>query len=196
MADPMGAQLSRAEVEAGLAQVRAAPRERGAVALIVRRTGSGQREILGAAELRGDAGLVGDAWPARRSSRTADGSPHPDMMLTVTSARAIALVAGHPDRWALAGDQLYLDYDLSADHTPPGTSLRVGGALIVVTDIPHRGCAKFAERYGREALAVFNTPEGRALHLRGVHARVLVSGVVRQGDLVEQVSAPVVESRP
>jgi MOSC domain-containing protein YiiM len=106
------------------------------------------------------------------------------MQLNVMNARAASLVAVDSDRRALAGDQLYLDLDLSQRNLPPGTRLEIGSAAIEITDQPHRGCAKFAARFGRDALRFVNSEVGRELNLRGVNAKVIVGGWVRLGDPV------------
>ena len=175
---------SPAELQAGLAEVAAAPKDAGTLALVVRRPGVGEREVLDVGVLDPAVGLVGDTWNVRSSTRTPDGSPHPDMQLNVMSSRAVALVATVPERWALAGDQLYVDLDLSPENLPPGTQLAIGSAVIEVTDQPHRGCATFAERFGVEALRFVNSPEGSALRMRGINAKVVRAGEVRPGDTV------------
>ena len=139
------------------------------------------------ATLDPELGLVGDNWLARGSTRTHDGTAHPEMQLNVMSARAIALIAGTPDRWALAGDQLYIDLALDDVNLPTGTRLALGTAVIEVTAVPHNGCAKFAERFGIEAARFVNTPEGQAHRFRGMNARVVEAGVVRPGDVVETI---------
>ena len=130
---------------------------------------------------------MGDTWRTRGSSRTPDGSAHPEMQLNVINARLSSLVAVDPDRRALAGDQLHLDLDLSQANLPPGTRLALGSAVIEVTGIPHSGCAKFRARFGADALRFVNSPTGRALRLRGLNARVVVAGSVRQGDEVRKL---------
>jgi hypothetical protein len=178
-------ELAAADLATGLAGVRASPSERGVVELVVRRPAVGRREILTEGVLDVDVGLVGDTWPVRPSRRTPDRSPHPEMQLNVMNARVAALVAGPaPERWALAGDQLYVDFDLSEANLPPGTLLAVGSAVIEVTAQPHTGCVKFAARFGRDAMRFVNTADGRALRLRGMNARVVTGGTVRPGDVV------------
>jgi MOSC domain-containing protein YiiM len=182
------------ELAAFVPQLLHAPRDVGTLKLVVRRPAPGEREVLDEGELDVALGLVGDSWAERGSSRTADGGPHPDMQLNVMSARMVAFLAGDPARRPMAGDQLYLDLDLSHDNLPAGTRLTIGepsvrGAVIEVTEQPHTGCAKFVERFGAEAMRFVNGPVGRPMRLRGLNARVVVAGRVRPGD-------PVTVARP
>ena len=179
--------LTMTELEAGLDHIRQAPKDGGSLELIVRRPAEGAREILDVAELDAAQGLTGDSWVVRGSSRTPDGLRHPDMQLNIMSARAVSLVAQARDRWRLAGDQLYVDLDLSEDNLPAWTKLALGTAIIEVTDQPHTGCAKFVERFGVDAMKFVNSPVGRSLRLRGLNARVVQSGTVRRGDAVRKL---------
>ena len=157
-----------------LDHVRRAPADSGTVELVVRRPAEEEREILELGELDPEAGLVGDRWRA--------GAADAGMQLTLMSARSAAIVAGDRERWPLAGDQLYVDLDLSEDNLPPGTRLEVGTAVVEITDIPHRGCGKFSRRFGVDALKLVNSAVGRELNLRGVNARIVEAGTVRPGD--------------
>jgi len=187
MTDPV--HLTTAELEAGLDHVRRSPADEGRVELIVRRPAVDEREVLDVGVLDLADGLVGDTWKDRGSSRTPDGGPHPDMQLNIINARAADLVAAHTDRRVLAGDQLHLDLDISLDNLPAGTQLALGTAIIEVTEQPHTGCKKFSARFGADAWRFVNSPEGRALRLRGLNAKVVVPGTVRQGDTVRKVGA-------
>ena len=182
--------LSLAELESSLEDIRRSPRDEGKLHLIVRRPDVNRREVLDEAELDLRTGLVGDTWSARGSSRTADGSPHPEMQLNLMNSRVIALIAGDRNRWALAGDQLYVDLDLSASNLPPGSRLSVGSAIIEVTSQPHAGCQKFRARFGPEALQFVNSPVGRDLHLRGINAKVVCSGRIRSGEFIRKLPPP------
>jgi MOSC domain-containing protein YiiM len=103
------------------------------------------------------------------------------------NARAARLVAGDDGRRQLAGDQLYLDLDISVANLPPGTQLALGSAVIEVTAQPHNGCAKFARRFGEQALKFVNSEMGKQLRLRGMNAKVVVPGTVRAGDEVRKL---------
>ena len=172
------------QLEVGLDEVRGSPVGSGRLEMIVRRPAVDEREVLETGELDLARGLVGDTWSERSSSRTADGSAHPEMQLNVMNSRAISLMAGAPERWSLAGDQLYVDLHLGTEELPPGTRLRIGEAVIEVTAIPHRGCAKFTQRFGLDAMRFVNSETGRRLNLRGINAKVVVPGTIRTGDAV------------
>lgn len=174
-------------IQAGLPSILDAPHDNGRLEMIVRRPAVNARELLDTATLDVVQGLVGDTWKDRRSSRTIDGTPHPDMQLTLMGVRVISLLARERERWPLAGDQLFVDLDLSAANLPAGTRLAIGDAVVEVTPQPHTGCGKFIERFGVDAMKFVNSPEGRALNLRGVNAKVVEGGVVRLGDTVRKL---------
>lgn len=177
-----------ADLEAALPIFRSAPSDHGTLEVVLRRPAVDQREILDEATLTFADGVAGDTWNVRGSRRTEDGSSHPDMQLNVMNARFGRFVAVDPDRMPLAGDQLYLDFDLSEANSPAGTRLEIGSAVIEITDQPHTGCAKFRDRFGADALRFVNAPVGRSLRLRGANARVVVEGTVRPGDPVQKLS--------
>jgi hypothetical protein len=181
------AHLTFDELEAGLDHIRQAPKDGGIVELIVRRPAIGEREVLEEAELDLAEGVRGDTWNIRPSRRTGDGSPHPEMQVTLVNARAIALLAQDRERWALAGDQLYVDLDIGVDNLPPGSRLALGSAVVEITAQPHTGCAKFSGHFGVDAVRFVNSPEGNALKLRGVNAKVITAGTVRRGDAVRKL---------
>lgn len=173
-------------LEAGLDEVRRSPKDEGRLELIVRRPAVDEREVLDEGTLDLADGLVGDTWRARGSRSTDDGSAHPEKQLNIMNARAAGLVAVDPDRRQLAGDQLFVDLDLSTENLPPGTRLELGSAVIEITPPPHRGCAKFAARFGPDALKLVNSPVGIELNLRGVNAKIVEPGTIRRGDVIRK----------
>jgi hypothetical protein len=179
--------LTTAELAAGLELIGESPRDAGVLHLIVCRPRTGQRELLEEAELDVAAGLVGDNWRARGSSRTPDGSAHPGMQINIMNSRVVDLLATSRERWALAGDQFFVDLDLSTANVPPGTRLSFGTAVLEVTSEPHTGCGKFVERFGVDAMKFVNSPSGRSLQLRGVNARVVQAGRVKAGTIVQKL---------
>lgn len=171
--------LSLAELELALDEIRRSPADRGVLEMIVRRPTSGEREVLDIGELDVRAGLVGDRW----SQSGADSATQ----ITIMSARTIAVLAQSRDRWPLAGDQLYVDLDLSLANLPPGTRLAIGGAVLEVSAEPHTGCRKFRARYGLDAVRFVGSAVGKELNLRGINATVVQSGRINRGDLFRKL---------
>ena len=180
--------LNAAELEAGLENILQSPEDNGNVKMIVCRPEVDQRKVLEQGELDVTKGLVGDYWWSRGTSGTPDRSANPKMQLNIMNARVIALVATSEERWPLAGDQLYVDLDLSQENLPPGTRLEFGTAIVEVTDVPHLGCKKFVARFGLDAMKFVNSGLGRQLNLRGINTKIVRSGIVRREDTVRKVS--------
>ena len=179
--------LSMSELEAGMDYLRQAPSEQGTLKMIVRRPVVDEREVLREGELSTEEGLVGDNWNVRISKHTKPPQAPLYAQITVMNARCTELLAQTEDRWPLAGDQLYVDFDLSVDNIPPGTRLAIGDAILEVSAEPHTGCNKFSARFGVEAMKFVNSPEGKRLHLRGINARVIQGGAVRVGDTIQKI---------
>jgi hypothetical protein len=179
--------LDTIALEAGLDHIRQSPRDIGTIEMIILRPNIDQREEVEQAELDLELGVVGDGWHERETTSTPDGSPNPETQVTIMNSRVISLVAQDRDRWSLAGDQFYVDLDLSRENISPGTRLQLGSAVVEASDIPHRGCVKFSGRFGADALRFVNTGPGRDLSFRGINTRVVVPGTVRRGDQIEKL---------
>jgi hypothetical protein len=179
--------LSKSELENGLEHILASPNQQGTLEMIVRRPETNVREVIETGALSIKEGLVGDNWLTRGSSKTPDGSAHPEMQLNIMNSRVIELVAQDKSRWSLAGDQLFVDFDLSEANVPAGTRLQIGTAVIEVTPVPHMGCKKFVERFGMPAMQFVNSATGKKHHLRGINAKVVQGGVIKAGDSITKL---------
>lgn len=176
--------LTTEQIQAGLPEVQASPQDNGQIELIVSRPAPGQRQVLQAATLSPDGGLEGDRWALETKLRLPDGRPEGGDQVSLMNARLLRQLAGAEDRMALAGDNLVVDLDLGDANLPVGQRLRAGEVLLEVTDIPHTGCAQFAERFGPDAARYVNATQRKKLRLRGVFARVLQGGTVQVGDRI------------
>lgn len=179
--------LSKLELEAGLSHIRQSPREAGVLKMIVRRPAVDEREVIHEGELSTEFGLIGDSWKDRPSKATHDGSANIHAQLTLMNTRVATLIAQSEARWSLAGDQLYVDMDLSEANLLPGAWLALGSAILEISAQPHTGCAKFSQRFGVEAHKFVNSKVGSPLRLRGVNARVVRSGTIRVGDVLRKM---------
>ena len=176
--------LTKAQIEEGLPQVLDSPRGEGKLEAIFARPAVDERRSLEEASLSPESGLEGDRW----ISSGGDSGPDPRGQLSLMNARFLDLVAGgDKERWELAGDNLIVDLDLSEEEMPAGQRLAVGEALLEVSDLPHTGCAKFVERYGKDAAVFVNATEHKDSHLRGILVRVIEGGQIRVGDSIRRV---------
>jgi MOSC domain-containing protein YiiM len=179
--------LSVDELKDGLPGILQSPKDRGVLRAIVIRPETDARVSLQRCELSPEGGVHGDKWAKGCWMSLPDGRPHPDVQVTIMNARTITLIAQAPERWPLAGDNLFADLDLSGENLPAGTRLSVGSALLEITAVPHNGCNKFAARFGLDATRFVNSRDGKRLHLRGIYARIVERGVVAVGDAIAKL---------
>ncbi|QDU74935.1 hypothetical protein Pan97_19550 [Bremerella volcania] len=187
--ETMPEHLTLEQLHEGLPHIQQSPSDEGTLEAIVIRPKTNERSQLAHCELSLEGGVHGDNWALGCWKSLPDGSPHPDVQVAIANTRAIDLIAGDPGRWALAGDNLYVDFDLSAENLPAGQQLAIGDVVLEITEIPHNGCKKFSDRFGSDAVKFVNSAIGKQLHLRGIYARVVKSGVVRVGDAIRKLSA-------
>ncbi len=176
--------LTTEQLHDGLPFIRQSPKDYGVLKALVIRPRKNERVVLHHVELSPEGGVHGDAWANGCWMTLPDGRPHPHVQVTLTNARFIDLIAQDESRWSLAGDNLYVDFDLSHENLMPGQRLAIGTAMLEVTAVPHNGCKKYAQRFGKDAVRFVNTPLGKALRLRGIYAKVIQAGVVTVGDVI------------
>ncbi len=179
--------LTHDELQSGLAAIRQSPADHGVLRAIVIRPGKNERDSLTQCQLSPELGVQGDNWAKGCWKSLPDGKPHPDVQVAITNARSIALIAQDEDRWSLAGDNLYVDLDLSSDNLPCGQRISLGETILEITEVAHNGCSKFAQRFGPDALKFVNSEVGKKLHLRGIYARVVQAGVISVGDVIKKL---------
>ncbi len=170
---------SREQLDAGITEVLESPQDAGKLEAIFLRPAEDQRESPHAARLSPQGGVDGDKWKSSGG--------HPRAQVTLMNSRILNLIAGSRERWSLAGDQLIVDLDLSANNLPAGQRLTIDDVVLEVSEVPHTGCGKFSRRYGTEAARFINAPARANLHLRGINAVVIKAGTVRVGSDVRKV---------
>ena len=173
-----------AELNEALPFIQQSPQTAGILEAIVARPGTNERTVLKEAQLSLEGGLQGDRWHKKY------GPDHTENQISIINIRVIDLMATDPDHRILAGDNLYVDFDISADHLKPGQQFSIGEVVLEITPKPHNGCKKFAQRFGQDAVRWVNTPTGKHLHLRGIFARVIQGGTIRVGDTIRRSSMP------
>ena len=179
--------LTTEQLHDGLPFIRQSPKDYGVLKALVIRPRVDERISLHHVELSPEGGVHGDAWANGCWMTLPDGRPHPHVQVALTNARFIDLIAQDESRWSLAGDNLYVDFDLSHENLAPGQRLALGTTLLEVTAVPHNGCKKYAQRFGKDAVRFVNTPFGKALRLRGIYAKVIQAGVVTVGDVISKI---------
>lgn len=164
-----------------------APADNGVVSLLVQRPDTNEREIVKEATFSATSGMEGSGWKERPERGKID-------QICVMSVESIRAITGGDDvnTWAAAGDQIFMDLDLSKRNLANGDRVVLGkdnGVVLEVTEKPHNGCSKFSKRFGADALKLVNCPQGKFKRLRGIYFCVLRDGVVKEGDRIRKVSS-------
>ncbi|MCX4026571.1 MOSC domain-containing protein [Endozoicomonas sp. SM1973] len=183
----MNSYTSREGLELALEIIKQSPKQEGSVKLIVCRPSVDQRKVLEVGELSLEEGLLGDNWKQRELTRSKNGMVKVDNQLNLMNSRVIEAITTDKEQWQLAGDQFYVDFDLSYENTPPGAQLLIGNAIIEVTEEPHLGCKKFADRFGMDAVKFVNSEQGKQLNLRGINAKIIKPGLVKVGSIIKKI---------
>ncbi len=178
MSDPL--HRSFEDLEAAIRGLDAGPGDNGSVDTIVFRLPDEGRATPVRALVSPEGGLHGDRWVLNPER-------NPGAQITLMNVGVALTVAGNRDRIPLAGDNLIVHFDLSEENLPAGTRLRIGEALVEVTEVPHTGCDKFVRRFGEASRRLVNLKDYRARKLRGIYVRVLEEGQIALGDAIRKV---------
>lgn len=184
----MSRRLSFAELEAGLETLLAIPATNRLVGIYAR-PAKCERLALATAGLSVETGLEQDNWLTENWLFLENNQPDPRNQVSLMNSRVLRLIADDDERMRLAGNNLIVDFDLSEAAAPAGTRLQIGGVVLEISDVPHTGCRSFSNRFGFDATRFVNSPQGKALHLRGRYAQILKPGQVTVGDTVSRVSS-------
>ena len=187
--------LNMEELEAGIKFILESPKDNGKLELIVIRPDVEQRKILSTGELSTVEGLVGDSWIKRPDSKTPDKKPRLGTQITIMNSRVTSLITKKLyksekekfEKWSLAGDQFFVDMDLSYDNLPPGTKLSLGNAEIEISSDPHNGCEKFKNWYGKDARDFVNSEMGKKHNFRGIQGKVIKNGSVGINEIFKKI---------
>jgi len=170
------------EINSNLSFILSSPKDVGKIESIIVRRRKNERELRKEVFLSPEKGVEGDRW-----YDLSKGKPDPRRQLTIINSRLIKLLAQSVERMQLAGDNLIIDLDISDANLPVGQRLTIGKVMVEITDVPHTGCSRFAERYGNDAVEFINAPERSSLRLRGVYAKFLNSGLIHVGDIIKKI---------
>ncbi|MFW9931002.1 MAG: MOSC domain-containing protein [Candidatus Thorarchaeota archaeon] len=163
------------------------PKDVGTVDLICIRPTENSREVKDSVIVDNQLGIIGDNWKSRGSKHTPDGSAIPDAQITIMNSRIINLITQDKNFWSLAGDQLFIDLDISSDNLPSGSRLTIDDVILEVTPLPHNGCIKFSNRFGSDATKFVSNKEGQKYHRRGIYVKVIKSGRIHTGSIVKKL---------
>ena len=152
---------SHAELQEQLPAILSGPKDNGTLELIVMRPDRGERVLPDSIEVTAADGVPGDHWKRGTAYALEDGTGDPDAQICMMMAGCIRAIAGDKANWAPAGDNLFIDMDMTPANMPPGTRFSIGSAEFVVTELPHNGCQMFSDRYGHDACKFVNTGDGK-----------------------------------
>ncbi|WP_395543131.1 hypothetical protein [Neotabrizicola sp. sgz301269] len=181
--------ITEAELAEALSDVLSAPKDRTQIDHLTFRPGYGQREHPEKLTLTRDQGVPGERWLTAPWLKLADGSPDPDIQVSILPLRVMELVwrdrsQPHP------GDTIVADLDCSVANLPPGTVLQAGTARLRVSSVFNDACVKWKVRYGTAAKDWITAPGHPELRLRGVLCSVMQDGEVKRGDDLAVVARP------
>lgn len=183
-----------AELMAALPHVLAAPKDAALAQQLCFRPANNERHFPDRLTLTQAKGVLGEGGQAERWLtapwlRMPDGSPDPDIQVSILPRRVLDLVwrdrAGTPH----PGDTIIADLDMTEANLPAGTLLRAGSATLRVSSVFNDGCVKWKARYGADAKAWITAAGHPPLRLRGILCAIVGDGQVAVGDPITRIAA-------
>lgn len=179
--------VTTAELAAALPHVLAAPKTDTHVNELCFRPAYNQREFPDQLTLTCASGVPGERWLTAPWLRLADGSPDPNIQVSILPQRVLDLVWTDRENTPHPGDTIIADLDTSLANLPDGCLLQVGTAILRVSSEFNDGCVKWKARYGVAAKDWITATGHPQLRLRGVLCAVEKDGIVRKGDIVRKL---------
>lgn len=178
--------VSRSELEANMSTLTAAPKNNVPIDCICVRPDFSERHVLDKVYLSRSEGVVGDRWKRITWIYLENGESDPRIQVSLTNSRILKFISKAQQAITLTGDNFVADIDCSEANMPVGQRLKLGEAVIEVSDVYNDACKKFAVRYGGEVMEWIRDPAYRHLRLRGIFARIVQSGWVTEHDRIQK----------
>lgn len=179
--------VTTAELAAALPYVCAAPKTATTIDSLCFRPARNQREFPAELQLSRAEGIRGERWLTEPWLRLPDGSPDPNIQVSILPLRVLNLVWTDRENTPHPGDTIIADLDTSLTNLPPGSLLQAGTAILRVSDEFNEGCVKWKVRYGQAAKDWITAPGHPQLRLRGVLCAVEQDGFIRAGDALTKL---------
>lgn len=159
------------------------PTESGRVEKLVVRPRHGapkERTTPASIELTPEDGILGDRW--LDDEHGSEGT-----QVSLINVHVLRSLARDEEQGVLSGDNLQVDLDLTEENLPVGTRLEVGSAVLQVSEVVHRPCKRFLERFGTTAAKKVARANRKSRRGRGVLCRILQGGKIDVGDTIRVV---------
>jgi len=172
------AHVTLPECMAALPHILAAPKDAGAIDHLCFRPSRGTRTFPASLTLTKAEGIPGDRWLKEPWQRLSDGTPDPDLQVSILPARVLDLIWRARETTTHPGDTIVADLDLGVANLPPGSLLQAGTAVLRVSGYFNEACVKWKTRHGKAATDFITAPGHAPLRLRGIICAVAADGVV------------------
>jgi len=176
-----------ATLAAALPDVLDAPAAMTTVHMLCTRPAYNQRVFPDRISMSRRHGVEDDCEMQRPWLKLADGQPDPRIHVSILPLRVLDLIWRDRAATVHPGDTIIADLNTATASLPPGSLLRVGSAVLRVSDLWNNGCAKWKVRYGAAAHAWVSDPAHEGHRLRGILCSVEQDGETGLGDPITRL---------